>query len=104
MRIRTTLLVVTSVIFFSKGFCQKPDTLVHKLDSLNKKTDTTGEQKNVINPKAYTENTTITFPTYFILLGSDLKQQITAPFHQTGKEWLRIGAFIGGTAILSSID
>jgi len=104
MRIATTLLVVTSVIFLSKGFCQQPDTLVHKLDSLNKKTDTTGGQKNVINPKAYTENTGMTFSTYFILLGSDLKQQITAPFHQTGKEWLRIGAFAGATAILSSID
>src|SRR6476660_2715110 len=104
MRIRTTLLVVTSVIFFSKGFCQQPDTLVHKLDSLNKKTDTTGGQKNVINPKAYTANTGMTFSTYFILLGSDLKQQITAPFQRTVREWLRIGAFAGATAVLSSID
>ena len=104
MRIRTTLLLVVSLVFLNKGFCQQPDTLVHKLDSLNKKTDTTGGPKNVINPKAYNENTQITFSTYFILLGSDLKQQITAPFHQTGKEWLRIGAFIGATAVLSSID
>jgi membrane-associated phospholipid phosphatase len=104
MRIRTTLLLAVSLVFLNTGFCQQPDTLVHKLDSLNKNTDTTGGAKNVINPKAYNENTQITFSTYFILLGSDLKQQITAPFHQTGKEWLRIGAFIGATAVLSSID
>src|SRR3954451_9292783 len=101
MRMRATLLFAASLIYLSRAFSQQPDTLVHKLDSLNKKTDTTGGQKNVINPKAYTEATGMTFSTYFILLGSDLKQQITAPFHQTGKEWLRIGAFVGGTAILS---
>lgn len=82
------------------SFSQKPDTLVQKLDSLNKRTDTTG-QKNIINPKAYTANTAITFPGYFILLGNDLKQDVTAPFHQTTKEWLRIGAFAAGTAALS---
>jgi membrane-associated phospholipid phosphatase len=91
-------------IFFSeKGFSQQPDTLIHKLDSLNKKTDTTGGQKNVINPKAYDENTQITFPTYFILLGSDLKQQFTAPFHQTGREWIRIGVYAAGIAAVSAL-
>jgi membrane-associated phospholipid phosphatase len=98
------LLLFTATIFFSKnGMGQQPDTLAHKLDSLNKKTDTTGGQKNVINPKAYTENTQITFPTYFVLLGSDLKQQFTAPFHQTGREWARIGAYAFGIAAVSTL-
>ena len=58
---KTRILLLAAVLFFSgKLFCQQPDTLIHKLDSLNKKTDTTG-QKNIINPKAYTENTKISF-------------------------------------------
>jgi membrane-associated phospholipid phosphatase len=93
---------IAAGIFISEAtFSQQPDTLVHKLDSLNKKTDTTGGQKNIISPKAYNENTQITFPTYFILLGSDLKQQFTAPFHQTGREWIRIGTYAAGIAAVS---
>src|SRR3954469_3998298 len=84
-------------------FSQQPDTLIQKLDSLNKRTDTTA-QKNIITPKAYTENTGFTFSSYFILLGSDLKQDITAPFHQTRKEWLRIGGFAVATAAVSLLD
>ena len=100
----SVLVFVTAGVFFSKAaFCQQPDTLTHKLDSLNKKTDTTGGQKNVINPKAYNEYTQITFPTYFILLGSDLKQQFTAPFHQTGREWIRIGTYAAGIAAVSAL-
>ena len=75
------------MLVFSTHIFSQTDTLINKLDSLNKKTDTLGAQTNVINPKAYTENTRIKFSSYFILLGSDFKQQITAPFHQTGKEW-----------------
>lgn len=78
------------------------DTLINKLDSLNKKTDTTGAQTNIINPKAYTENTRISFPSYFILLGNDFKQQITAPFHQTPKEWLYIGIYAASVAAISA--
>lgn len=96
-----------SFIFFLcalNGTCQQTDTLVHKLDSLNKKTDTTGKPANVIKPSAYNESTKITFSTYFVLLGSDLKQQVTAPFHQTGKEWLRIGVYAGTIGALTFAD
>lgn len=73
------------------GFSQKPDTLIRKLDSLNKKTDSAGGQVNNIAGDAYNEHTKITFGSYFILLGSDLKQEITAPFHFTGKDWISFG-------------
>ncbi len=96
--------LLASLFFSITGICQKPDTLVNKLDSLNKKTDTTGGQTNIISPLAYSENTKINFSTYFILLGSDLKQQITAPFHQTGKEWLCIGGYALATTALSFAD
>ena len=100
MKIRFTAL---AVLLFSSHIFSQTDTLTNKLDSLNKKTDTTGAQKNVINPDAYTENTRIKFSSYFVLLGSDLKQQVTAPFHQTGKEWARIGIYGASVAALSVI-
>ncbi len=49
--------LLASLFFSITGICQKPDTLVNKLDSLNKKTDTTGGQTNIISPRAYSENT-----------------------------------------------
>jgi len=83
-------------------FCQKPDTLIKKLDSLSRKADSAGGQANNINTKAYNETTRITFSTYFILLGSDLKQEFTAPFHFSLKVWRTVGAvaLVGGTLFL----
>jgi membrane-associated phospholipid phosphatase len=104
MKTRLILIVAPCLFFLNAGLCQQPDTLIKKLDSLNKKTDTVGGQTNIINPKAYNEKTKITFSTYFILLGSDLKQQATAPFHQTGKEWLHIGEFALATGAISLAD
>src|SRR5438045_5279396 len=100
------ILLFTSlfIIFLTAiSFSQKPDTLIKKLDSLNKKTDTSGKQINNINPKAYNEITEINFSSYFILLGSDLKQEITAPFHWSNKAWLKVGglALIGGALVFA---
>ncbi|HVX27495.1 MAG TPA: phosphatase PAP2 family protein [Parafilimonas sp.] len=89
------------LIFSTCIFSQQKDTLVNKLDSLNKKTDTTGGQTNIINPKAYTETTRISFPAYFVLLGNDIKQDFTAPFHQTSKEWAHIGIYGASVAAFS---
>jgi len=88
---RITLAVFVLLPFI--GFSQKTDTLIKKLDSLSKKTDSAGGQNNNINKAAYNENTRITFSSYFILLGSDLKQEITAPFHLTHKDWIKVGGF-----------
>ena len=97
------IIIFASGIFFTKGFCLQQDTLIHQSDSLNKKADTVAGQKNMIDPNVYNENAPITFSTYFILLGSDLKQQFTAPFHQTGKEWIRIGVYTAGMAAISKL-
>jgi membrane-associated phospholipid phosphatase len=86
------------------GFCQQPDTLIKKLDSLEKKTDSAGGQVNNINQKAYNEKTNINFKTYFILLGSDFKQQFTAPFHATKKDWINAGIFTAGAIGLGFVD
>lgn len=74
------------------GLSQK-DTLITKLDSLSRKTDSAGGQINNINPHAYDAGTQLSFNSYFRLLGSDLKQEFTKPFHMTGKDWGRFGKF-----------
>src|SRR3954466_3008774 len=100
---RLMIILFALNIFLNQGFCQQPDTTTHKVESSNKKTDTIGDQKNIIDPKVCDENTQITFPVYFKLLGSDLKQQFTAPFHQTGREWVRIGVYAAGIAGISAL-
>ena len=79
------------------------DSLINKLDSLQKKKDTSGQINN-INPKAYTETTQITFKNYFVLLGSSLKQEFTKPFHMTKKDWGNFGKFAAVTVALSFAD
>lgn len=75
------------------GLSQKPDTLIKKLDSLSKKTNSEGGQVNKINETDYNKKTKITPGVYFILLGSDLKQEITSPFHFRRKDWIKAGEF-----------
>jgi membrane-associated phospholipid phosphatase len=83
---------------------QQPDTLIKKLDSLSKKTDTTGGQVNNTKPSSYNANTRITFPVYFYLLGSDIKQAFTKPFHMKKRDWAYLGIFTAGTVALSFAD
>lgn len=65
---------------------QQPDTLIKKLDSAREKTNK-DPHDNVIKQEAYNETTALTFKNYFVLLGSDAKQQLTKPFHMSRKEW-----------------
>jgi len=96
---------VVCVLFLSKSsFAQQPDTLIKKLDSLSTKTDSAGGQVNNINQKAYNDRTKITFGTYFVLLGSDFKQQFTKPFHMTSRDWGKFGIFAAATGALMLVD
>ena len=73
---------------------QKDTSLVKKLDSASKKTDSVGgKQKNDISGETYNENTKVTAHTYLILASNDIKQQVTAPFRATRTNWREIGAF-----------
>lgn len=85
------------------GNAQRPDTLINKLDSLKKQSDTTGKQINNTDKSAFTENTVITLPAYFILLGSDMKQAFTKPFHMKG-DWGNAVKFILAEVALSFAD
>jgi hypothetical protein len=101
---KTTIIYIL-LLFAIPGLAtaQKADTLIKKLDSLTKKTVDEGGQKNTIAPSAYNETTKITFRTYFVLLGSDFKQQVTSPMHLDRKAWIKTGAvalFAGGLTLL----
>src|SRR5437868_6506266 len=96
MKIALRLLLYTILVLPTTVFSQKTDTLIKKLDSLSKRKDTTG-QVNIISQDAYNFNTRITPKVYLILIGSDLKQEFTAPFHFHKKDWLKT-AIIAGTA------
>ncbi len=104
MRFEFRFLLLICLSLPVAGFSQRTDTLINKLDSLSKKTDSAGGQVNNIAPKAYNENTKITFNTYFILLGSDLKQSFTKPFHMSKKDWGNFGKFTLATVALSFAD
>lgn len=97
--------VVFLTMLSLKGFSQQPDTLIRKLDSLNKKNDSTpAVQQNNISEAAYNEATKITFKTYFILLGSTIKQEYTKPFHMKKREWGQFGLFALAAGALSFAD
>jgi hypothetical protein len=74
-----------------------------QLDSLSRVADTTIES-NGIQKKEYDATTRINITTYFILLGSDLKQQVTAPFHTSKKTWKKVGAFALLTGAVAFAD
>src|SRR6476620_6594733 len=101
---RKVLYIITALLFPFATLAQQPDTLIKKLDSLSVKTDSAGGQVNNTNPAAYNEHTQITFPTYFILLGSNIKQQFTKPFHMTSKDWGKLGKFALVTGALALAD
>lgn len=90
MKKRIKLFIIL-LLFSPAAFAQK-DTLVKKLDSLSV-TETKGEKgkNNDINQGAYNDSTKFTFRNYFILLGSDFKQQVTFPFHAKKKDWTKFG-------------
>lgn len=83
---------------------QQPDSLIRKLDSLSQKTDSADKQVNDTHPSAYNDSTTLTFKTYFQLLGSDIKQAFTKPFHMKGRDWGLLAKYAGATALVSLAD
>lgn len=99
-----SLIVLILTLISTAAYSQKTDSLGKKLDSLSHKTDSVGHQTNIIKPSAYNENTKITTPTYFILLGSDIKQQFLSPFTTTKKGWAKVGMFTLMTGALSLAD
>jgi membrane-associated phospholipid phosphatase len=92
MKFKLRVLLIAMLFIPLAGLTQQKDTLIKKLDSLNRKKDSVGQVNN-INRTAYNENTRITFKNYFVLLVSDMKQEFTQPFHMKKKDWLNFGKF-----------
>ena len=72
------------------------DTLIKKLDSLSVKDIKENQSKsknNNITPSAYNDSTKFTLHNYFVLLASDIKQQIRYPFHANKKDWKKVALF-----------
>ena len=99
-------LIIFIAFFPLSVFAQQPipaDSLIKKLDSLEKKTDTV-KQVNNIAESDYNENTKLNGRTYFILLGSNIKQEFTKPFHMKRKDWGKLGIFAASVGALSFAD
>ncbi len=96
MNAKKGVAVVIISLFSTIGYGQQTDSLINKLDSLKKQTDTTG-QKNLVEPQFYNERTKMTPKVFGILLLDDFKQQAFSPFHLKGKGWIQGAAF--GAAI-----
>jgi membrane-associated phospholipid phosphatase len=96
---KALLVCMIAWLFFclaAKG--QEKDTLVNKLDSLSRLPDSVD-----VSAENYNELTKITGRTYLVLLGNNFKQQVTAPFHLKGKDWVKLGGFalLTGSAMLA---
>jgi len=100
---RNLLLTALCMASFSLAYCQKPDSLANKLDSLKKKADTTGQQ-NSTEPFFYNETTKITPRVFGILLLDDFKQQALSPFQPAKHAFVRDGALIGLGVCLAFLD
>lgn len=87
----------------SLSFSQKTDSIITKLDSLKKQTDTTG-QVNLIEQAFYNERTKVNASVFSTLLLDDFKQEALSPLDIRGKGWLTGAALAGTTIGISFLD
>ena len=107
MKLRILIPTICFLMLNIHAFAQQPikaDTLIKKLDSLAKKTDSSGTQVNNINKEAYNDVTKLNARNYFLLLGSNIKQEFTKPFHMKKRDFVRFGKFALATVALSFVD
>ena len=62
------------------------------------------DNRDSIRKEFYNQKTKITFPVYWKLMASDLKQQVTSPFHARPRLWYRTAAVAGITAGVLLLD
>jgi membrane-associated phospholipid phosphatase len=103
MRYKSKLAILMLAIIPLIGLGQQKDSLVNKLDSLKKLTDTTG-QKNLINKAFYDERTKMNGRVFGILLLDDFKQQALSPLDIKGKGWATGAALTATTVGISFLD
>jgi len=88
------------IISFSvPAFAQKADTLGRKLDSMQK-VEEKHEPIVDVNKDEYTSKTNINFNGYFVLLGTDVLQEVESPFHASKKTYIIAGGFVALEGIM----
>lgn len=90
------------LLSFHCHYGQSVGRIWKQLDSLARLPDTI--PKDVQFQDIQHATTPISIPGYFTLLGSNMKQQITAPFHASSKDWKEVGVFTAFTAALAFAD
>lgn len=103
MRLITRLIILSLWLAPFIGLAQQKDSLINKLDSLKKQTDTTG-QKNLTEPGFYNERTKVNPKVFGILLLDDFKQQALSPLDIHGRGWLTGAALVSATIGISFLD
>lgn len=98
--------IVLTLLFVNQAAFSQKDTLIKKLDSLQKvpSSDSASGKKANISETAYNERTKITPRVYFALLGTDFVQEVTGPFHTKKRAWGKVAAFTGIEAGLFFLD
>jgi membrane-associated phospholipid phosphatase len=103
MKIKCWLIAAIAGLLTSTGFSQKKDSVITKLDSLKKQTDTTG-QVNLTEAAFYNERTKVNARVFSTLLLDDFKQQAISPLDIRKRGWFTGAALVATTIGLSYTD
>lgn len=100
-RIKVLLLLALNIPFIA--FAQN-DLNNNLVDITRQKNQDTTVQINFITDTIHKQKPLLNFNSYFILLGTDLKDEFTKPFHLRKKDWRNLEKFAAVTVALSFAD
>lgn len=103
MRLSIPIIAAIIIVLPQLGISQNTDTLLNKLDSLKKQTDTAG-QVNRIEPGFYDERTKMNGRVFGLLLLNNFKQQALSPLDIKGRGWWIGAGFVATTIGLTYAD
>ncbi len=94
MLTKLSVVLLLSLCACFTAVSQSTDTLIRKLDSLHR-VEQRPENKRPpeTDPEDYTSQTNITFKGYFVLLGTNMVQEITGPFRTSKETWIKVVGF-----------
>lgn len=96
--LRYGAIVLLFLPFATTAQQKEKDTLFRKLDSLaHLPPPLKRGNQDSIRREFYNSKTKITFPVYWKLMASDLKQQVTSPFYARPRDWARAAAVVAIT-------
>lgn len=96
------LFSVVGIFIFLNPLTAQEDSLNTKSGSIGRPINDKAGEADTSNPETFSQNARISLPAYFVLLGDDLKQDVTAPFHLTQQQLLQTGIYVGTIVALQS--